>query len=72
MGTGLNLLVKLIPNLPSPTTYVDHPEHFHKRLLNFNCGVITSTAATNLDRKEDYYVELTKADLSLNRYKVVS
>ena len=52
--------------------YVDHPEHFHKKLLNFDLGVITSTAATNLDRKEDYYVELTKADLSLNRYKVVS
>ena len=52
--------------------YVDHPEHFHKKLLNFDLGVITSTAATNLDRKEDCYVELTKADLSLNRYKVVS
>ena len=52
--------------------YVDHPEHFHKKLLNFDLGVIATTAATNLDRKEGYYVELTKADLSLNRYKVVS
>ena len=50
----------------------DHPEHFSKKLLNFDLGVIKTTAATNLDRMEDYYVELTKADLSLNRYKVVS
>ena len=73
MGTGLNLLVKLnTKSALSHHIYVDHPEHFHKKLLNFDLGVITSTAATNLDRKEDYYVELTKADLSLNRYKVVS
>ena len=52
--------------------YVDHPEHFHEKLLNFDMGVIKTMAATQLDRKEDYYVELTKADLSLNRYKVVS
>ena len=52
--------------------YVDHPEHFHEKLLNFDMGVIKTTAATNLDRKEDYYVEITNADLSLNRYKVVS
>ena len=52
--------------------FVDHPEHFHEKLLNFDMGVIKTTAATHLDRKEDYYIELTKADLSLNRYKVVS
>ena len=52
--------------------FVDHPEHFRKKLLNFDLGVIKSTSATNLDRMEDYYVELTRADLSLNRYKVVS
>ena len=37
----------------------DHPEHFSKKLLNFDLGVIKTTAATNLDRMEDYYVELT-------------
>ena len=52
--------------------YVDHREHFRKKLLNFDLGVIKSTSAMNLDRMEDYYVELTRADLSLNRYKVVS
>ena len=52
--------------------YVDHREHFRKKLLNFDLGVIKSTSAMNLDRMDDYYVELTRADLSLNRYKVVS
>ena len=52
--------------------FLDHPEHFHDKLSNFDLGVIKKTSATNLDRVEDYYVELTKADLSLNRYKVVS
>ena len=52
--------------------FVDHPDHFDKKLLNFDLGVIKATSATNLDRMEDYYVELTRADLSLNRYKVVS
>ena len=52
--------------------FLDHPEHFNDKLSNFDLGVIKTTSATNLDRVEDYYVELTKADLSLNRYKVVS
>ena len=52
--------------------FLDHPEHFNDKLLNFDLGVIKTTPAMNLDRAEDYYVELTKADLSLNRYKVVS
>ena len=52
--------------------HVDHPEQFNRKLLNFDLGVIRTTSATNLDRMEDYYVELTRADLSLNRYKVVS
>ena len=52
--------------------FVGHPEHFKDKLLNYDLGVIRSTSAMNLDRMEDYYVELTRADLSLNRYKVVS
>ena len=52
--------------------FVDHPEHFNDKLLNYDLGVIKSTSAMNLDRMEDCYAELTRADLSLNRYKVVS
>ena len=52
--------------------FVDHPEHFSDKLLNYDLGVIKTTSAMNLDRMEDYYAELTRADLSLNRYKVVS
>ena len=52
--------------------FVDHPEQVKVKLKNFDMGIVKTTAATNLDRMEDYYVELTRADLSLNRYKVVS
>ena len=47
--------------------FIDHPEHFNDKLLNFDLGVIKTTSPTNLDRVEDYYIELTKADLSLKR-----
>ena len=53
-------------------THEDHPEHFGKKLKNYKLGVIKSTRPMNLDRLEDYYVEATKADLSLNRYKVTT
>ena len=48
----------------------DHPDQAHNKLSNFHLGVIRSTSPMNLDRVEDYYVEFTKAELSLNRYKV--
>ena len=48
----------------------DHPEHVQYKLKNFSSGVIKSTSPMNLDRLEDFYVDLTKAELSLNRYKV--
>ena len=52
--------------------YIAHPELMKDQLENFRLGVIKSTAPMNLDRLEDYYVISTKAELSLNRYKVVS
>ena len=50
----------------------DHPNHIHRKLNNFSLGVIKATSPGNLDRLEDYYVELTEAELSLNRYKVTA
>ena len=50
--------------------FKDYPEQFDNKLLNYDLGVIKSTSPINLDRCEDYYLELTKAHLSLNRYKV--
>ena len=53
-------------------TYEDHPEHFGEKLETYKLGIIKATQPMNLDRLEDYYVEATKADLSLNRYKVTT
>ena len=50
--------------------YKDHHEWFDNRLMNYDLGVIKSISPMSLDRCEDYYLELTKAHLSLNRYKV--
>ena len=50
--------------------FKDHPQHFDKKLSNYDLGILRSCSAMNLDRAEDYYVEHLKANLSLNRYKV--
>ena len=50
--------------------FKDHPERFDYKLKNYDLGVIKSTSPLALDRCEDHYLELTKAHLSLNRYKV--
>ena len=50
--------------------FKDHHESFDNKLLNYDLGVIKSVSPMSLDRCEDYYLELTKAHLSLNRYKV--
>ena len=50
--------------------FKDHPENFDFKLQNYELGIIEATSPLNLDRREDYYLELTKAHLSLNRYKV--
>ena len=52
--------------------YKDHPEHTAEKLANYSLGVIKTCRATALDRSEDYYVEYLNANLSLNRYKVIS
>ena len=56
----------------STHTYADHREHSEVKLNNFSLGIIKQTSAANLDRLEDFYVEHTNAELSLNRYKVTS
>ena len=52
--------------------YEEHPEHLMQKLNNFKLGVVKVSNPMHLDRSEDYYVELTNADLSLNRYKVTT
>ena len=50
--------------------YDEHPEHVMNELRNYKLGVVKTSNPMALDRTEDYYVELTNPDLSLNRYKV--
>ena len=52
--------------------YKDHPLYIDKKLSNYKLGVIKSTTPINLDRLEDYYVDLFDAKLSLKRYKVTA
>ena len=52
--------------------YEEHPDHLMEKLNNYKLGVIRAKNPMELDRTEDYYVELTNADLSLNRYKVTT
>ena len=52
--------------------YEDHPQYITRKLSNFSKGIIKSVSAANLDRAEDYHVERYNAELSLNRYKVIS
>ena len=41
-------------------------------LKNYKLGIVKTCNPMDLDRAEDYVVELTNADLSLNRYKVTT
>ena len=50
--------------------YEEHPDHLMEKLNCYKLGIVRTSNPTELDRVEDYYVELTNADLSLNRYKV--
>ena len=50
--------------------FKDHRQNFDRKLQNYDLGIIKSTSPLDLDRCEDHYLELTKAHLSLNRYKV--
>ena len=47
----------------------DHPEKARFKLKNYDLGILKSTSPVNLDRLEDYYIDITHAKLSLNRYK---
>ena len=47
----------------------DHPEKVNGRLKNYDLGILKATSPGNLDRLEDYYIDVTHAKLSLNRYK---
>ena len=51
--------------------YDKHPEKFDKKLENFDFGVVKQVPPAKLDRVEDFYIFITKADINgLNRYKV--
>ena len=52
--------------------FEEHPDHIMQKLNNYRLGVIKSRNPMDLDRTEDFYVELTDANLSLNRYKVTT
>ena len=47
----------------------DHPEKVVGKLKNYELGILKETSPRELDRLEDYYIDLTHAKLSLNRYK---
>ena len=50
-----------------------HRDHFKYKLDNFREGVIKSVMPANLDRAEDFFVHVTRADtMGLNRYKVMA
>ena len=56
--------------------YKDHPNHIghttHDGLSNYNVTILESVNATDLRRRESYYIWATEADLRhLNRYKVL-
>ena len=52
--------------------YQEHPDHIMEKLNNYELGIIKTRNPMDLDRAEDYFVDLTNADLSLNRYKVTT
>ena len=52
--------------------YQDHLEEFGAKLGSYDLGIVKCVKPTRLNRIEDYYIYLTKADsLALNRYKAV-
>ena len=52
--------------------YDKHIEHFDHKLYNYDIGIIKQVHPNSLDRAEDYFVHMTKADIiSINRYKVI-
>ena len=65
---------KFTPNLFKKSAlschiYRDHPEKVGKKLRNYELGIIKASSPADLDRLEDFYVDITHSKLSLNRYK---
>ena len=53
--------------------YDKHPEQFGDKLSNFNFGIVEQVPPAKLNRVEDFYIFITKADTcALNRYKVTN
>ena len=50
--------------------FEDHPDHITLKLKKISLWIIASTSTQNLDRLEDFYVDWTEAELSMNRYKI--
>ena len=52
--------------------YKEHCIYFNDKLENFKLGIIQQVMPVFLDKREDFYIYITKADMYyLNRYKVV-
>ena len=53
--------------------YDKHPEQFGDKLSNFNFGIVEQVPPAKLNRVEDFYIFISKADTcALNRYKVTN
>ena len=73
--TEVTLITRTFENLLCLIMYmknIEHPEHLMEKLNNYKLGIIKEKNPMDLDRAEDYYVELTNADISLNRYKATN
>ena len=67
---------KFVKSALAMHVFTDHPDHIgntpHEGLSNYNIAILESVSATNLRRRESYYIWATEADLRhLNRYKVL-
>ena len=66
------LTSETIKSLLYPIIYDEHPDHVMGKLNNYKLGIVKVSNPMALDRSEDYFVELTNAEVSLNRYKVTT
>lgn len=67
---------KFVKSALSMHIFTDHPNQVgnspHDGLFNYNIAILESVNATNLSRRESFYIWSTEADLRhLNRYKVL-
>ena len=47
----------------------DHSEKVGEKLKNYDLGILKAASPRELNRLEDFYIDLSHAKLSLNRYK---